>query len=137
MWGLCERRPTTDCGSARKKFTRQIFKTNEELTADMATLTTLPDLDTLLQDIIQEKPSPKRAWRVILYNDNHNSMENVVLWLQKATGCSIEVAHHVMHEAHANGRAVCYEGEKEKCQKVAGYLRGCGLHVEVDDLPAA
>lgn len=102
----------------------------------MATLTTLPNLDTLLESIIQEKPSPQRAWRVILYNDNYNSMENVVLWLQKATGCSLEAAHQVMHIAHTQGRAICFEGEKEKCQKVAGYLRTCGLHVEVDDVPA-
>ena len=103
----------------------------------MATLTTLPNLDTLLENILSEKASPQRAWRVILYNDNVNSQANVVLWLQKATGCSLEAAHQVMYKAHTNGRAVCYEGEKEKCTKVAGYLRGCGLHVEVDDIPAS
>ena len=135
MLGSLGRADTTAWGLARKKFTLQIFKTNEEQTAAMATLTTLPDLDTLLQNILSEKSVPQRAWRVILYNDNVNTRDQVVLWLQKATGCSLEVAQHVMHEAHTKGRAVCYEGEKEKCQKVAGYLRGCGLRVEVDDIP--
>ena len=103
----------------------------------MATLTTLPNLDSLLENILSEKKSPQRAWRVILYNDNINTRDNVVLWLQKATGCSLDVATQVMRTAHTQGRAVCYEGEKEKCSKVVAYLRGCGLQVEVDDVPAA
>lgn len=101
----------------------------------MATLTTLPDLDSLLENILKEKEVPARGWRVILYNDDFNTRDNVVLWLQKATGCSLEIAGQVMDTAHRTGRAICFEGEKEKCQKVAGYLRGCGLHVEVDDAP--
>lgn len=84
----------------------------------------------------KEKLKPDRAWRVILYNDNHHKFDDVVLWIQKATGCSHEVATQITHTAHTQGRAVCYEGTKEKCHKVAGYLRSHGLQVEVDDLPA-
>lgn len=94
---------------------------------------TLPNLDELLSTI--EKPAPRGSWRVLLYNDSHNAFNNVVLWIQKATGCSHESATTITNEAHRSGRAICFEGTKEKCSQVAGYLRNRGLQVEVDDGP--
>lgn len=91
-------------------------------------------MDFLEEIIAKEKAKPGRNWKVILYNDNHHKFDDVVLWVQKATGCSHEVASHVVHTAHHTGRSVCYEGMKEKCQRVAGYLRSNGLQVEVDDV---
>ncbi len=93
-------------------------------------------MTTLLPEKTQDsetKKKPERNWRVILYNDNHHKFDDVVLWIQKATGCSHEVASHVTYTAHTQGRAVCYEGKKEKCHQVAGHLRRNGLQVEVDD----
>lgn len=92
---------------------------------------TLPNLDELLKTI--DKAEPQRSWKVLLYNDNRNRFDDVVLWLQKATGCSHECASVITKTAHETGRAVCFEGEKEKCRQVAGYLRNRGLQVEVDD----
>ncbi len=100
----------------------------------MATLT-IPDIDEQLKKWTEEFKKPQGAWQVILYNDNHNSYDKVVLWLQKSTGCSQERAETIVHTAHHTGRAVCYGGEKDKCQQVAGYLRGKGLQVEVDNAP--
>ncbi|GMU57060.1 MAG: ATP-dependent Clp protease adaptor protein ClpS [Candidatus Xenobia bacterium] len=87
----------------------------------------------VIEEITESKAKPQRNWRVILYNDNVHKADDVVLWLQKATGCSLQCAEMVMLTAHTTGRAVCFEGEKEDCQKVARYLRGQGLQVEVDD----
>lgn len=98
----------------------------------MATLT-IPDLDELLKTI--DKPTPRGSWRVLLYNDNHNKFDDVVLWLQKAIGCNHETAASITETAHRTGRAICFEGTKEKCTQVAGYLRNRGLQVEVDDGP--
>lgn len=87
------------------------------------------------QDLDQEeKARPDRGWRVILYNDSVHRFEDVVLWIQKATGCSLEVAEDVTLTAHRLGRAVCFQGSKDKCQRVAGSLRSHGLQVEVDDV---
>ena len=100
----------------------------------MATLT-LPDLETELKKWTEEFKKPKGSWQVVLYNDQVNSFDDVVLWLQKATGCSHERAAQVTNTAHTSGRAVCFGGDKEKCQQVAGFLRGKGLQVEVDSAP--
>lgn len=92
----------------------------------MPTLDVLPtiDVDALLKTL--------RPWKVVLYNDDVHSMDEVVFQLQKATGCTLEKAFHVMHEAHASGRAVCYNGTREDCDKVSGVLRQIRLQVEVD-----
>ncbi len=70
--------------------------------------------------------------RVILYDDDHHSTDEVVLQLQKATGCDIYKATSIMLEAHTKGRAVCFRGERGKCHQVAGVLRQIRLQVEVD-----
>ena len=86
----------------------------------------------------QETPTRERsrdntgAYRVLLYNDDWHSMDEVVLQLQKATGCDIYKAIAIMMEAHAKGRALCYRGDRDDCHRVAKILREIRLQVEVD-----
>jgi ATP-dependent Clp protease adapter protein ClpS len=94
---------------------------------------TLPNIDEELKKWTEEFKKPQGSWQVILYNDNHNAFDNVVLWLQKSTGCSQDRASDIAATAHTTGRAVCYGGDREKCHQVAAYLRGKGLQVEVDN----
>lgn len=72
------------------------------------------------------------AYRVILYNDDWHSVDEVILQVQKATGCDIFEATEIMLEAHIKGRAICYRGEREECHRVARVLREIRLQVEVD-----
>ncbi len=74
-----------------------------------------------------------RLWRVILYNDDWHSFDEVILQVQKATGCSLERAVAITYEAHTKGRAVAYEGSKAKCQRVVATLREIRLQVEIDE----
>lgn len=90
--------------------------------------------DTLIEKDIDAEKQTVRPWKVILYNDDVHTMDEVVFQLQKATGCSLERATMIMSEAHMRGRAVCYEGAKEECQKVAAVLRQIRLQVEVDSV---
>jgi len=85
-------------------------------------------------DTPTRKPSRnnKGPYRVLLYNDDWHSMDEVVLQLQKATGCDIYKAIAIMMEAHAKGRAVCYRGDRDECHRVAKILREIRLQVEVD-----
>lgn len=79
-----------------------------------------------------EPGSTGSNYRVILYNDNTHSIDEVVMQLMKATGCEVEEAAHITIEAHLKGRAVCFKGEREKCHKVARVLREIRLQCEVD-----
>ncbi len=95
----------------------------------------MPNIEEELKKWTKEFKETQGSWQVILYNDSHNSYDNVVLWLQKSTGCSQERANSITRTAHTSGKAVAYGGSKEKCQQIAGYLRGKGLQVEVDTAP--
>lgn len=72
------------------------------------------------------------GYRVILYNDEYHSMDEVIFQLQKATGCTVEKAIDIMLEAHTKGRAVCHKGGRDDCQKVCRVLREIRLQCEVD-----
>ena len=69
---------------------------------------------------------------VILYNDDHHDMLEVVSQLQKATGYNIERCATIMLEAHTRGRAIAYTGSQEDCEKAANVLRQIRLQVETD-----
>lgn len=102
----------------------------------MPTMTTISETKTA--EIIGEETELHSgsgtggAYRVILYNDDWHSQDEVVLQLQKATGCDIPTAIVIMFEAHTTGRAVCFKGEREECHRVARILREIRLQCEVD-----
>ena len=75
----------------------------------------------------------ERLWCVILYNDDWHTFDEVILQLQKATGCSQQHGERIAHEVHTQGRAVAYRGVKDRCRRVAGVLREIRLQAEVDE----
>jgi ATP-dependent Clp protease adapter protein ClpS len=76
--------------------------------------------------------SSGEGFRVILYDDDWHGMDEVVLQLQKATGCTLERAAEIMLEAHSKGRAICFRGDRDECHRVARVLREIRLQCEVD-----
>ena len=74
----------------------------------------------------------QRPWHVLLYNDSVHTFDEVVLWVQQATGCSEQKAFRITLEAHKSGRAVAYGGSKVDCERVCAALRGHGLQAEID-----
>ncbi len=94
------------------------------------------DADDFLRELMREKSLQNTqnsgGYRVILYNDDDHSGDEVVLQIQKATGCEIEKAIKIMLEADALGRAICFHGERDECHRVARVLREIRLQAEVD-----
>lgn len=91
------------------------------------TVETIPKKDK----ISQKKPKITRPWQVILYNDDIHAFDEVILQVQKATGCSVLEATRITMEAHFKGKAIAYRGGFEACHKAAGILREIGLIVEL------
>lgn len=92
----------------------------------------MPVADVDVEVRVDDEKKVAHPWKVILYNDDVHSFDEVIFQLQKATGYSLEKAVLIVHEADRVGRAVCYQGSKEDCQKVAAVLRQIRLQVEVD-----
>ena len=64
---------------------------------------------------------------MIASNHNFDEVETI---LQKATGCSLEKAEAIAMEVHITGRAVCYSGSQEECERVAKIITSIRLQVE-------
>ena len=77
----------------------------------------------------QETAKPAR---VILYNDDWHSFEDVILQLMKATACTAAEGEAHAWRVHTQGRWTVFEGPRGECEKVANCLREIRLHVEVD-----
>lgn len=70
--------------------------------------------------------------KVILFNDDHHSMDEVVSQIMKATGYAPQTAFQVMMEAHKTGRAVVWTGHKERCEHIADVLEEIRLGTKVE-----
>ena len=80
----------------------------------------------------EEKTETARPWQVILHNDDWHPFDLVVLYVQKATGCSEQAAYGITLGAHESGRAVCYAGPLEACERVAAELQEIALNISLD-----
>ncbi len=87
---------------------------------------------TTLDPKTDERVELARPWNVILYNDDVHSFDEVILQVQKATGCSLERAAAITFEAHNNGKAVCFTGPLERCEIVAAKLQEIRLNVTLE-----
>ena len=80
----------------------------------------------------EEATATHTPWRVILYNDDVHSFDEVIRQLIKATGCSTAEAEAHAWRVHTQGKAAVYEGEFEACFRVQGILREIQLVTEIE-----
>ena len=67
-------------------------------------------------------------WRVILHNDDVNSMDHVVVSLMRSVpSLSMEEAVSIMFTAHENGEATVIQCPKETAEHYRERLESCGL----------
>ncbi len=88
--------------------------------------------DPIIQQINDLGTNAVPSYRVLLFNDDVHSMNEVVLQIQIATGYSIEKAEAIMFEAHSTGQAIVYSGDLDDCRRVAAILEQIGLKVSVE-----
>ena len=89
-----------------------------------------PETDVLVSE--EEEERIATPWRVILYNDEIHTFEEVIVQLVKATGCTEQQAEKWAWQVHTNGKACVFEGEFEECFRVQGVLKEIGLVTEVE-----
>lgn len=69
--------------------------------------------------------------RVILYNDDQHSFDEVIFQLMKATQCSYEEARQKTFEVHVKGLAVVFSGDMPSCLRVSSILEEIALHTQI------
>lgn len=70
--------------------------------------------------------------RVILFNDDWHTFDEVINQLIKAIHCTPERAEAYAWEVHTKGKAAVFEGELVECFRVAGVLEEIALHTQIE-----
>lgn len=73
------------------------------------------------------------GWIVTVYDNDRNTVDQVVAILIRATGCSQEEAEMETWEVHYLGRSTVHHGGQEECERVAGVIRTIGIRVTVTE----
>jgi ATP-dependent Clp protease adapter protein ClpS len=89
-----------------------------------------PDIVTQKQDdgdVLVQSPA-----KVILYNDEVHTFDDVIDQLIKATGCASTQAEAWAWEVHTKGKANVFEGTMDECLRVSGVLEEIALHTQIE-----
>lgn len=96
-------------------------------TTPTKTPTTTPVFD---EEILSRLLPP---YRVVLHNDDHNSMDHVVHALRRCVpSLSAEDADAIMWTAHNHGQATVIECPKEAAEHYRGCLESAGLTATIE-----
>ncbi len=79
----------------------------------------------------RDSSSADFEWRVVLFNCECHTFDEVERQLMKATRCSLGRARELAWEVHSKGSAVVYTGPRERCEAVAAVLEDIRLAVQV------
>ena len=85
-----------------------------------------------ITNIEEEKTDISLGSRVILFNYDWHTFEEVIAQIIKATKCSFIEARDKTFEVHVNGKAVVYSGEMADCLRVSGILEEILLHTQIE-----
>lgn len=69
--------------------------------------------------------------KVILFNDDWHTFDEVIAQLIKAVNCSYEKARAYAFEVHVKGKSVVFTGKMKDCLKVSGILEEIALMTEI------
>jgi ATP-dependent Clp protease adaptor protein ClpS len=78
-------------------------------------------------DVLIEQPA-----KVILFNDELHSFEEVIGQIIKAIGCDTAKAEALTWEVHNSGKAKIYEGQMTECLKVSHILEEIALNTQIE-----
>ncbi len=84
-----------------------------------------------IEPVIEEEITVNLPYKVILFNDDIHTFDEVIEQLMKATGCNYEQAKKYAFEAHVKGKAIVYSGELSDCLRVTSILEEIALHTQI------
>lgn len=86
---------------------------------------------TITETEEEVEDSVNTPWRLILYDDDIHTFDEVISQLMKATGCSLSEAEDKTWKVHNEGKALVHEGEFEECLRIDGVLKEIQLVTEI------
>jgi ATP-dependent Clp protease adaptor protein ClpS len=80
---------------------------------------------------VDEEISIGLSCKVMLYNDDWHTFEEVINQLIKAINCSFENARDLTFEVHVKGKALVFTGDMKDCLRVSSVLEEIALNTEI------
>lgn len=87
--------------------------------------------ETEVLEEAEEDDALDTPWRLILYDDDVHTFDEVINQLIKALGCSVQKAEELTIKVHNDGKAVVFEGSFEECLKINSVLQEIQLITEI------
>jgi len=72
------------------------------------------------------------ACKVLLFNDDWHTFDEVISQLIKAIHCTYHHAEQIAYEVDEKGKSVVFSGELQECLKVSGILEEIALHTQIE-----
>jgi hypothetical protein len=82
-------------------------------------------------EISDAGPKNRGRWMVMIFNNERNSIDEVIDVLMRATMCTKEEAVIETWEAHTYGKASVHFSNRRDCVEVAGIIADVGVKTEV------
>jgi len=81
---------------------------------------------------VSEEVTTQEPAKVILFNDDVHTFDDVIGQLIKAIRCTLEKAESLAWEVHTKGKALVYTGELARCVEVSGILEEIQLMTQIE-----
>lgn len=78
-------------------------------------------------EVVTQEPA-----KVVLFNDDVHTFEEVITQLMKALRCTETKAESLAMEAHSNGKAIVFSGEILRCMEVSHILEEIKLMTQIE-----
>ena len=78
-------------------------------------------------DVLVQEPA-----KVILYNDEEHTFDEVIEQIIKAIRCDPAKAEALTWEVHNSGKAAVFEGTMDDCLQVSHILEEIALHTQIE-----
>lgn len=88
-------------------------------------------IDQDIEQLLKEVSDEAFACRLIMFNDDHHSMMEVVDQVRKAIKCTREQAMRITLTAHTKGEAVVMSGSFEECEAAGNILQQIDLAIDI------
>jgi len=89
-------------------------------------------VESLVQTEEEQETRTEEPAKVILFNDEIHTFDEVIGQLIKATRCDRQRAESLAWEVHNSGKAVVFDGEMRRCMEVSGVLEEIELMTQIE-----
>ncbi|MEO8398811.1 MAG: ATP-dependent Clp protease adaptor ClpS [Ignavibacteriaceae bacterium] len=91
----------------------------------------IPEIEKSTDEDIDEDINIGLVSRVVLYNDDWHTFDEVIIQLIKAINCTFEQARAFAFEVHVKGISIVFNGSLNNCLKVSSVLEEIALNTQI------